>query len=167
MKRRGFRRSPVANCCVGVGLALAVGSTSLALDRNNNQQSDVWEMMYGATGLVATVDTDGDGVRNAAESVAGTDPRNGASYPFVWLHGGPTAPAAEGRPGKLYQLQGSSSLDAPVWPVLATATGNGATFEGSPCGGGRERSRIAGPPHTSGGRPRGCRPMETEISASR
>ena len=44
------------------------------VDGNTNGLSDVWEPAYGAVGLGAAGDADGDGQSNYQESVAGTDP---------------------------------------------------------------------------------------------
>src|SRR4029434_6083640 len=60
-------------------LSVAPLPPALALDGNGNQLSDVWEMIFQAQGLLAGADTDGDGGTNAAESIAGTNPRDGNS----------------------------------------------------------------------------------------
>ena len=60
-----------------IGLLALVSITpqlAAALDQNGNQQSDVWEIHYGATALSATGDADQDGFTNAMESAAGTNP---------------------------------------------------------------------------------------------
>ena len=57
----------------------------LALDQNGNQQSDVWEMVFGAFGLPAAGDADGDGWTNAQESAAGTNPLDASSFPRLNL----------------------------------------------------------------------------------
>src|SRR5690242_12366095 len=44
------------------------------LDMNGNGISDVWEWKYNATGVATNVDSDGDGVPNFLEALAGTDP---------------------------------------------------------------------------------------------
>ena len=49
-------------------------STFASLDLNQNGQSDVWENAFQATGLAAEEDSDGDGMTNLQESIAGTDP---------------------------------------------------------------------------------------------
>jgi len=96
-----------------------------ALDQNGNQQSDVWETYYGATSLVATADGDGDGVNNAGESIAGTDPLNGNSVPEVQLQG--SAPqlgtAWESITGKLYIIQSTTNIATGPWLTNAVVNG--------------------------------------------
>jgi uncharacterized protein (DUF1800 family) len=53
------------------------------VDLNSNQMSDVWELIYGAQALNPNVDSDGDGVINRLESIAGTDPLNSNSVPRI------------------------------------------------------------------------------------
>lgn len=115
--------------CRGVMLGLAssllffAASRSPALDRNANQQSDVWEMLHSATGLAAGADADGDRVLNRDESTAGTDPLNPGSYPRVDL--APTnVPVAVwgGSAGKTYTLERATEPAGP-WSGDAGATG--------------------------------------------
>src|SRR5881397_2300553 len=51
------------------------------IDLNGNGMSDVWELLFGAAGLAPSADADGDGVSNALESLAGTDPFDSNSVP--------------------------------------------------------------------------------------
>jgi len=53
------------------------------LDLNANNMSDVWEQIYGASGLDPNADTDGDGVPNRLEALAGTDPFDPDSAPRI------------------------------------------------------------------------------------
>ena len=105
----------------------------VALDTNNNQQSDVWEMAWGAGGLPAGGDADGDGFSNAAESTAGTNPLSALDFPALDV-----APAADGAfrfhwhgvAGKKYSLLGSVNLAAGSWSgASADVTGSGAEDE--------------------------------------
>lgn len=47
---------------------------ALGEDLNGNGMSDAWELWVGQFGLGASLDSDGDGMSNAAEAMAGTNP---------------------------------------------------------------------------------------------
>src|ERR1051325_3497541 len=53
------------------------------LDLNSNGMSDVWEQIYNGSALEPNLDSDGDGVSNLRESMAGTDPFDANSYPKI------------------------------------------------------------------------------------
>ena len=53
------------------------------LDLNHNGNSDVWEALYDAAAFTPDFDSDGDGVSNNLEAIAGTDPRNNRSLPKI------------------------------------------------------------------------------------
>lgn len=99
-----------------------------ALDQDANQQSDVWEIYYGAIGLQPFADNDGDGFTNALESTAGTNPFDPGSRPLMDL-----APGASGflnavfpsEPGKIYDIEGSPTLAPADWQSLGTLAGDG------------------------------------------
>jgi hypothetical protein len=70
---------------------LTAGATNIFLgnytftDANTNSISDAWELArFGiiSPSRTATTDTDGDGMTDRAEFIAGTDPNNGALTPF-------------------------------------------------------------------------------------
>jgi uncharacterized protein (DUF1800 family) len=84
------------------------GAEAHALDQNGNQQSDVWEWQYAATGLTAGADADLDGIDNAGESAAGTDPLDADSLPRMF--GGPTNFWWPSITGKLYRVQSSTNV---------------------------------------------------------
>lgn len=116
----------------GLILVLAVGDSLRAgIDRNGNQQSDVWEMIHGASGLPPGGDADGDGFTNAAESIAGTAPRSAASFPCQTIETTPgTSPLTTLRwpslAGKTYRLEFSTDLGpGAVWQDLAVSPGTG------------------------------------------
>ncbi|MCW1912710.1 DUF1800 family protein [Luteolibacter sp. GHJ8] len=84
-----------------------------ALDSNGNSQSDVWEMVFGASGLPAGGDADGDGWSNSLESAAGTNPFSGVSRPKMEIvsgAGGQLTLAWEGMAGKRYAIRSSTNL---------------------------------------------------------
>src|SRR5437764_1326431 len=65
-------------------LMLGGGQTiAQKIDLNANGMSDVWEELYGAAALDLNADTDGDGVPNLFEALAGTDPFDSNSFPQI------------------------------------------------------------------------------------
>ena len=97
-----------------------------ALDRNNNQQSDVWESVFNAAGLAAGSDADADGFSNRDESGAGTDPFNPASFPEIEALAAATGRATNtflSVAGKVYTLQGGDGSGS--WVQVATVSGTG------------------------------------------
>ena len=83
------------------------------IDMNGNGMSDVWEWLYGARGLSAIGDADGDGVSNVQESIAGTDPFDSNSVPRISIAGHTRTNFTVSMPsalGKQYQLQSVQGL---------------------------------------------------------
>ena len=109
---------------------LITASSAVALDQNGNQQSDVWEMVFGASGLAAAGDADGDGWSNASESAAGTNPFDGRSFPSLLLEsqqGIALSFSWAGLAGKKYSLFTNPDLLS-AWTLAAPAvTGQGST----------------------------------------
>jgi hypothetical protein len=103
------------------------------LDLNGNGMSDIWEQLYGATGLAPNVDTDGDGVTNLQESIAGTNPFDSNSYPHITAFG----PAGTNFSvtmacalGKQYELQSVTALTGPAssnWITEASVVARAGT----------------------------------------
>ncbi len=93
------------------------------IDANHNGISDSWENYYfGSAGSdrTQTTDSDGDGMSDYAEFIAGTNPTNAASR-FIFV----SAAVQTNRfvqlkwaaiPGRLYQLESSTNLNA--WTPL-------------------------------------------------
>jgi uncharacterized protein (DUF1800 family) len=125
-------------------LFAAVPLRAQKLDLNTNGVSDIWEYRFNAVALNPNIDSDGDGVINRLEAIAGTDPLDPASVPRITLMAytatnfSVTLPAAL---GKLYQLQSTTSLTnagGPVWtnemnviPRSGTTVSLSATTGGS------------------------------------
>src|SRR6266403_1509799 len=93
------------------------------LDLNSNGMSDIWEQIYSAAGLDPDADTDGDGVPNRLEALAGTDPLDPNSFPKITVsayysdHFAVTIPS---QLGKLYQLQSVQPLGLGGWTNWTT-----------------------------------------------
>jgi hypothetical protein len=126
-----FRRSSFSREAL-TWSSLALLFTSLpqafALDQNNNLQSDVWEMLFGAAGLSATGDADGDGFSNATESVAGTNPKDAASFPGLRLELVAAVRQLQwpGLAGKRYAIDRRTDLASGVWsPIASNLSGVG------------------------------------------
>ena len=105
-----------------------------ALDLNSNGQSDVWENTFRATGLLPGEDEDRDGVSNADESVAGTDPWNPASKLLPQMATGALPPGQIGiqwkaRAHKEYILWTSPDLSPDSWSLYDQWIGGDATAE--------------------------------------
>jgi hypothetical protein len=125
----------VKGLCLNLPVVLAVltvgfAGVSSAFDQNTNQQSDVWEMIFNATGLVATNDADADGFLNRDESLAGTNPFDPASYPAiedVTVSGLRVSNRFESAAGKLYTLHRSG--DSGTWSSVTNVLGSGGLIE--------------------------------------
>jgi Bacterial TSP3 repeat len=95
-------------CVVVFALAACERIQAQKLDLNANGMSDVWEQIYNAVALDPNLDSDGDGVSNLQESLAGTNPFDANSVPripttaYTSSNFSITLPSAL---GKQYQLQ--------------------------------------------------------------
>src|SRR5438445_11610393 len=107
-------------------LLVALGAQSAyaqKIDQNANGLSDIWEQIYGATALDPNTDTDGDGVPNRLEALAGTDPLDPNSVPKITVstyysdHFAVTIPS---QLGKLYQLQSIQPVGGGGWTNWTT-----------------------------------------------
>ena len=99
-------------------LVLANRSRAQMIDLNGNGMSDVWEWVYGATGLDPNADTDGDGVINSAEALAGTNPFDSNSVPKISFMAYSTtnfSVTLSNAWGKFYQLQSVQFLGSTNW----------------------------------------------------
>ena len=102
---------------------LLLACTAGALDQNGNQQSDVWEMIYGANGLSASGDADGDGWTNAQESAAGTNPFDPNSRPGLNIAPWSAVQFSLGYgriAGKRYRIESKADLSLATWTTEFT-----------------------------------------------
>jgi uncharacterized protein (DUF1800 family) len=95
--------------------------------------SDVWAFRhgFGQEAVSSTADPDGDGLTNAQEALAGTDPRSALSRPYVGLEMSSTTAARITGPaqlGKRYQLQRATALAPANWQTFATLDATGTTL---------------------------------------
>ena len=116
--------------------------TAQMIDLNGNGISDVWEQIYNASNLDPNTDTDGDGVSNLKESLAGTNPFASNSYPHITAFGltatnfSVTSP---GQLGKVFQLQSITALGNTNWlmetgPVVRAGAAITLTAPNDPAG---------------------------------
>jgi hypothetical protein len=106
---------PQTNTLAGGGTNIFTGNYTFP-DVNNNGMSDLYEQYYFHT-VSATrtrnTDTDGDGMSDYAEFIAGTDPTNALSnlrFVTTQMQGGVTTLQWSAVPGRLYQVQSSTNL---------------------------------------------------------
>ncbi|HMP90686.1 MAG TPA: DUF1800 family protein [Kiritimatiellia bacterium] len=107
---------------------LVATHASFALDHNNNQQSDIWEMIFTAAGLAPDDDPDEDGFTNREESIAGTDPFDATSFPGIddyRTHGDRFTNHFFAVAGKRYIWQGASEFG--TWAPWTNIIGAGST----------------------------------------
>lgn len=106
-----------------------VGSTD---DRDQDGLTDLDEMQLYATDPLSP-DTDGDGMSDGDEIVAGTLPTDGQSFLYLRIAGGDgvstielSAPTVE---GKTYELQATEDIGIPdSWQAVASFVGEGPTW---------------------------------------
>jgi len=116
----------LALLCIFFGSVLFLSGPVVALDRNNNQQSDVWEAVFNAAGLGAGNDTDIDGFSNRDESVAGTDPFDATSFPAIEALAVTTGRATNtflSMAGKIYSFEVQNETGS--WVEAGDITGSG------------------------------------------
>ncbi len=88
------------------------------VDLNGNGMSDIWEWFYSAASINPNVDSDGDGMSNLQESIAGTNPFDSNSVPKISLFtvsATNSSIAMAAQLGKLYQLQSITNLGSANW----------------------------------------------------
>jgi uncharacterized protein (DUF1800 family) len=109
-------------------VVFAASTASAILDQNNNQQSDIWESLFGAIALNPSIDTDQDGFTNLQEAVAGTNPLDANSKPTMQIEivGASATTTWSSIPGKRYTVSTNGALDSAGWQPVVIVTGIGA-----------------------------------------
>src|SRR5436190_3878151 len=138
---------PPFRILLGLTCTFAVTAPALAvIDLDHDGLGDVWQQFYHATALSASADTDGDGMTNAAENAAGTDPFNPTSKLEVSQAAGATAsqrilswPSLK---GKSYLLEGSTNLSTWAQEGIALGGTGGALSTTVSLSGSRKFYRI-------------------------
>jgi len=111
---------------VSFNLAPVARVQARTIDLNGNGMSDIWELIYGASGLDPNGDADGDRVSNGLEAIAGTDPFDPNSFPrisYAAIAGTNFSVTVPGALGKQYVLESadpSSSGGLTNWTAEAT-----------------------------------------------
>jgi hypothetical protein len=100
-------------------------------DADGDGLPDVWEQTrFGTTTNEPAGDVDGDGVSNADEFVADTNPTNNASFPRVTIgRAGPSTAVQFGTSAaRIYQLEFSTNLTVEAWtPFAPEQNGSGGS----------------------------------------
>ncbi|HWV98127.1 MAG TPA: DUF1800 family protein [Candidatus Acidoferrum sp.] len=93
------------------------------IDLNGNGMSDIWELLYGASGLDPNGDADSDGASNRMESIAGTNPFDANSVPRITVAAPAGTNFSVSMPcalGKQYQLQSMDPSSPGGWSNWTT-----------------------------------------------
>ena len=104
---------------VFIFLATRPAAAQMIDTMNTNGMSDVWEQLYGASGLSPNGDADGDGFSNLKEALAGSNPFDANSFPKI-VSAVKAAAFTVTIPcelGKQYQLQSVTALGSTNWIV--------------------------------------------------
>ncbi len=103
---------------LGCVLLLTVRWVSGALDQNGDAVPDVWALEHGLGPLDLTPDSDHDGLTNAQEAAAGTNPLSADSTVNVAsldLTGSGVELRFQAVAGKRYAIERSAGLTPPLW----------------------------------------------------
>lgn len=104
------------------------GAVAALADSDRDSLPDWWELQYAASGATlvaaadASADFDSDGVPNADEFVAGTDPSNSGSKLSLQVQLAPDGSSIRvswpTAPGRLYTLESTDSVDTESVPLV-------------------------------------------------
>jgi len=143
----GFNRSLAGSSDFTLDAKLTLVRHALALDTDMDRDGlpDAWEISHFGTNTTqdAATDSDGDGVRDIEEFVAGTDPDGSNSYLAVTLAGAPTGELLVSLPGlqatgaglaaydRYYALEARDAWVDAIWgavPGYAARLGTGSAI---------------------------------------
>jgi autotransporter-associated beta strand protein len=123
--------------------ALTAGTGIRGVDFNSDGLDDVWQYFFLTDGLTPVGDADSDSQTNQAESIAGTDPRNPASF----FHISKTLWSGENlvltwtsNPGKSYRVMGSENLATGELDSRSHGYGQRDANRGECAGGAKQQS---------------------------
>jgi|GEM_PF-3782071 len=111
-----------------LSLCLAPPQRVIAIDRDYDGMSDVWQFLHGIPANSGALDFDGDGFSNLVEAQFGSDPRSGSQFlnPRVTRGGGGTTILSwPTKPGKIYHVEKTSDLVSWGSTGATDVTGNG------------------------------------------
>lgn len=132
----------------GHGNATSSSSLTILADSDQDGMSDDFEQQYfgSATAGVANADSDGDGLTNVQEFLAGTDPTNANStlrITSIRRQGNDIVLTIPSVANKRYRVQGGPTLTPPSWadtiilPALATSGSRDVTISNGATSGNR------------------------------
>ncbi len=132
MKKLPFSFLPGRRLLAAFLLVCASTAPLRAIDQNGNGLSDIWELLYGVGAVAPGADPDGDGATNAQEAAMGSNPLDPRSRPALSLTAG--APGSvvaqwQSEAGKLYTVEGTTSLTSGNWVAMGTAMGTGGVVQ--------------------------------------
>ncbi|RYD69476.1 MAG: hypothetical protein EOP84_28405, partial [Verrucomicrobiaceae bacterium] len=123
------RRSPFAGVTLRlpfylIAVLVTFSVSTSAVDLNKDGLSDIWALYHAAEAQAPNADPDGDGLTNAQEAAAGTDPQSPTSIIRVSsmaLNAGGLRLTFPTLAGKRYQVQSAASLVDPTWGNVGPA----------------------------------------------
>lgn len=107
--------------CLAAGF-IPAASFAQRVDLNENGMSDIWDLIHNAAGANPNSDSDGDGVINGLEAVAGTDPFDATSLPSISLYARSStnfSVSLWSALGKRYELQSVTNIAGSNWVMEA------------------------------------------------
>ena len=108
-------------------IILCLSFSARAADWDGNGLGDIWSLVHNATNVSAQLDSDGDGVPNWAESIAGTNPFDPLSNHAVVFCSAPSNTVVLkwfGLRGKQYDILTRSNLMEAAWTPGASQPGS-------------------------------------------